>query len=634
MTTPDESDTEPAVDLKTIADLPFHAMGRFPRPLAIGRCRGGQVQGASPGTGTPGAPGVIIDGVSSQELFERIRDLSLGLGALGVAPGDRVAIVSESRPEWIMCDMAILAAGAVTVPIYPTLSAAQARYILQDSAARLAIVSTRLQLDKLQEIRHLLPAIEAVAVMEPAAAGASVMTLDEVAQRGHTRMTGEWGAGRGFREAARAVRPEDLATIIYTSGTTGEPKGVMLTHANLVANLREGATVLDVSQDDVALSFLPLSHGFERMVSFIYLFTGVTIIFAESFETVGRDIAFVRPTVITGVPRVYEKMQSRILEKGQAGSAAKAAVFRWSLNAGLARARALLRGKSAGPLTAMKAALADRLVFSKIRAGVGGRLRLVVSGSAPLSSSVAEFFHAVGLPVIEGYGLTETAPILTVNPPEAPRVGTVGRPLPNVELKIAPDGEILARGPNIMRGYYNKPEATAAVLEDGWFHTGDIGAIDAAGYLTITDRKKDLLVTSGGKKIAPQPIEAVLKRSPLVSEAVLLGDRRKYAAALIVPDFAALERRLQGVGRAPAAGSQSRAELVKRPDVLALYQEIVDALNRDLSQFERIKRIAILPSEFTVESGELTPTLKVKRKVVGERWREEIEKLYADGTAD
>jgi long-chain acyl-CoA synthetase len=639
-----DPDTAPDADLKTIADLPFHAMGRFPRPLAIGRCRGEQARGTAPAPAaaavTPGAqpggevrgtgvPGVRIDGVSSQELFERIRDLALGFAALGVGPGDRVAIVSESRPEWIMCDMAILASGAVTVPIYPTLSAAQALYILKDSAARVAIVSTRVQLDKLQEIRHLVPAIEAVVVMEPSAAGASVMTLDEVAQRGHARMTGDWGAGRGFRETARAVRPEDLATIIYTSGTTGEPKGVMLTHANLVANLREGATVLDVSQDDVALSFLPLSHGFERMVSFIYLFTGVTIVFAESFDTLGRDIAHVRPTVITGVPRVYEKMQARILEKGQGGSAAKAAVFRWSIDAGLARARALLRGKRAGPLTAMKAAIADRLVFSKIRDGVGGRLRLVVSGSAPLSASVAEFFHAVGLPIIEGYGLTETSPILTVNPPQAPRVGTVGRRLPSVELKIAPDGEILARGPNIMRGYHNKPEATADVLKDGWFHTGDIGTIDAAGYLAITDRKKDLLVTSGGKKIAPQPIEAVLKRSPLVSEAVVLGDRRNYASALIVPEFGALERRLQGVGRSAAAGSVSRAELVKRPDVIALYQEIVDALNNDLSQFERLKRIAILPAEFSVESGELTPTLKVKRKVVEERWREEIEKLYA-----
>jgi long-chain acyl-CoA synthetase len=610
MTAAVEPDPDVGTELRTIADLPFHVMGRFPRPLSVGRCRGDQ-----------------IEGLSTKELFERIRDLSLGFGALGVTPGDRVAIVSESRPEWLLSDLAILAAGAVTVPVYPTLSAAQARYILTDSAARLAVVSTRLQLEKLQEVRHLLPALQVVVVMEPGgAASASVMSLDEVERRGHARMTGEWGSGREFRDRARAVRPEDLATIIYTSGTTGEPKGVMLTHANLLANLRPGAVVLDVSQEDVALSFLPLSHAFERMVSFIYLFTGVTIIFAESFETLRRDIAQVRPTVLTGVPRVYEKMQAGILEKGQSGSAVTAALFRWSIKAGLARARAVLRGRKVGPVTAMKAAIADRLVFSKIRERVGGRLRLVVSGSAPLSASVAEFFHGIGLPVIEGYGLTETAPILTVNPPDAPRVGTVGRPLSNVEIRIAADGEILARGPNVMRGYYNKPDATAEALKDGWFHTGDIGTLDADGYLAITDRKKDLLVTSGGKKIAPQPIEAVLKRSPLVSEAVVLGDRQKYAAALIVPDFAALERRLKELGR-PAG---SRPELITRPDVIALFQEVVDALNRDLSPFERVKRIALLPAEFTVESGELTPTLKVKRKVVEERWREQVAALYRE----
>jgi long-chain acyl-CoA synthetase len=523
----------------------------------------------------------------------------------------------------------VLAGGGVTVPIYPTLSSGQVRYILQDSGARLAVVSTRLQLEKIQENRHLLPALQAVIVMDSAAAlQASVTTFDAVAERGHARMTGEWGSGRLFREQARAVRPDALATIIYTSGTTGEPKGVMLTHANLVANLRAAADVLKVGTDDVALSFLPLSHAFERMVVFIYLLAGVTVAFAESFETLRRDIAQVRPTVLTGVPRVYEKMQAGILEKGQGGSAAQAVVFRWALSVGQARARALLRGKPVGLLTALQYPLADRLVFSKIRANVGGRLRIVVSGSAPLSDSVAEFFHAVGLPVIEGYGLTETAPILTVNPQQAPRVGSVGRAIPGVELRIAADGEIVARGPNIMAGYLNKPEATADVLKDGWFQTGDIGAIDDDGYLRITDRKKDLLVTSGGKKIAPQPIEAVLKRSPLVAEAVVLGDRRKYVAALIIPEFAALERRLKELGGPPA----DHAALVARPDVVALYQEIVDALNRELSPFERIKRIAILPTEFTIDSGELTPTLKVKRKVVEERWKGRIEALYEDGT--
>ena len=609
-------DTEQGVgvdrDVKTIADLPFHMMGRFPKPLTIGRCRGEE-----------------IVGLSSKDVFERIRDLSLGLRTLGVSSGDRVAIIAESRPEWLLCDLAILAAGAVTVPIYPTLSASQARYILQDSGARLAIVSTRLQLEKAQEVRHLFPALEAIVAMDAAAAAgmpadASMLSLEEIERRGHARMTGEWGAAREFQDGARAVAADSLATIIYTSGTTGEPKGVMLTHANLVANMRAAAAALEISQDDVALSFLPLSHAFERMVSYIFLFSGVTIVFAESFETIARDMARVRPTILTGVPRVYEKLHARILEAGQKSGGAKAAVFRWAVNAGLDRARAVLRGRTAGPLTSLKTALGERLVYSAVREKLGGRLRFVASGSAPLAGPVMEFFHAIGVPIIEGYGLTETAPILTFNPLHALRVGTVGLPIAGVELKIADDGEILTRGPNVMRGYFNKPEATAEALKDGWFHTGDIGQIDAEGYLTITDRKKDLLVTSGGKKIAPQPIEAVLKRSQLVGEAVVLGDRRKYIVALILPEFAALERRLKDLGRPPG----TRDELVTRPDVVALYEEIIEALNRDLSQFERIKRIALLPAEFSVESGELTPTLKVKRKVVEQRWHDQIEALY------
>lgn len=601
--------TEPAHDVKTIADLPFHIMGRFPKPLLMGRCRNG---------GT--------EGLSNKEVFDRIREISLGLAAFGVGPGDRVAIISESRPEWVMSDLAILARGAITVPVYPTLSPALIRYILADSGARLAIVSTRLQAEKVQEVRHQLPALEAVIVMEEAAAAkVSVVGLDALQRRGHEQINAQWGAGKDFRDIARNVRPEDIATIIYTSGTTGEPKGVTLTHANLMSNLIAATEVLPVGVDDIALSFLPLSHALERMASYLYLFTGVTMIFAESFDTIGRDVAAVRPTVLTGVPRVYEKMQARIMEKGSAGSATKVAIFKWAIKTGMARGRAILRGRQPGMLTGLQWNLADRLVFSKVRAGVGGRLRFVVSGSAPLAVNVAEFFVGIGVPVIEGYGLTETSPILTVNPIDAPRAGTVGKAVRDVELKIAPDGEILARGANVMSGYHNKPEASAEVLRDGWFHTGDIGMIDSDGYLAITDRKKDLLVTSGGKKIAPQPIEAVLKRSPLIAEAVLLGDRRRYAAALIIPDFAALERRLQDLGR-PFA---ERTELVTRPDVVALYQEIVDGLNRELSQFEQIKRIAILPREFSIDSGELTPTLKVKRKVVEEKWRETIEQLYA-----
>jgi long-chain acyl-CoA synthetase len=531
---------EPEIAVRTIADLPFHVLGRFQKPMAMGRVRG-----------------AAVDGFSSKEIFESVRDLSLGLSALGLARGDRVALIAESRPEWILTDLAVAAAGAVTVPIYPTLSAAQARYILQDCGARIAVVSTAAQLEKVQAVRHQLPAIEAVILMDaapadPAAAPtASVLSFEELRQRGHARMVAEWGVAREFRDAAREVTPDDLATIIYTSGTTGEPKGVMLTHRNLVANMMQGAEALEVHHQDVALSFLPLSHAFERMVCYVYLLQGVTMIFAESIETVGRDVAAVKPTVLTGVPRLYEKMHARITQSGQSGSAAKSAIFRWAAGVAMARGRALLSGRRPAPLLALQSTLADRLVFAKVRNGVGGRLRYLVSGSAPLPVPVAEFFHGLGLPIIEGYGLTETAPILTVNPASAPRRGTVGRPVRDVELRIAADGEVLARGPNIMSGYYNKPDATADAIKDGWFHTGDIGSIDADGYLAITDRKKDLLVTSGGKKIAPQPIENVLKQSPLISEAVVLGDRRKYAAALIVPDFAALERRMRDLGRTP-----------------------------------------------------------------------------------
>ena len=588
--------------------------------MAMGRVRAGQVEG-----------------ISSKELFESVRDVSLGLTALGLQKGDRVAVIAESRPEWMLTDLGVTVAGGVTVPIYPTLSAAQARYILADSGARIAVASTLEQLEKVQAVRHQLPSIEAVILMEGPTEGQSpsVISFDSVRERGHARMVAEWGVAREFREAARAVAPGDLATIIYTSGTTGEPKGVMLTHGALVANMRSGAQALDVHQEDVGLSFLPLSHAFERMVCYVYLLCGVTLIFAESLETIGRDVPVVKPTVFTGVPRVYEKLHSRISQTGQSGSSAKSAIFRWAVGVGMARGRALLAGRRPSRLLAVQSSLADRLVFSKIRSGVGGRLRYLVSGSAPLGVSVAEFFHGLGLPIIEGYGLTETAPILTVNPPAAPRAGTVGKAVNGVELRIAADGEILARGPNLMTGYYNKPDATAAAIQDGWLHTGDIGSIDADGYLAITDRKKDLLVTSGGKKIAPQPIENVLKQSPLIAEAVVLGDRRKFAAALIVPDFAALERRLRDLGRAPEPASAStaateREQLVKRPDVVALYQEIVDGLNRELSQFERLKRVAILPREFSIESGELTPSLKVKRKIVEEKWKDAIEGLYRE----
>jgi long-chain acyl-CoA synthetase len=602
---------EPAPELATLADLPFHVLGRYPKPLLIAQCKGG-----------------TIAGESTREWFDRIRDVSLGLSSLGVTTGDRVVIMSESRPEWLLADMAILIQGAIVVPVYSTLTPAQAKYIIQDAGARIALVSTAEQLEKIQRIRHELPALEAVIVFDaPEKPSTSVLSLEAVAARGHARLMGEWGVGREFRDKAREVRPEQLATIIYTSGTTGEPKGVMLSHRNLVSNLIAGHAIVPVNDTDTSLSFLPLSHSFERLVSYVYLANGVTIVFAESMETVGKDMVAVRPTVMTGVPRVYEKFQARILERGAALPQPRRTLFHWGVKVARARARAGAPGKPVGGVLGLESAIADRLVFSKIRASIGGRMRCLVSGSAPLPLDVAEFFAGIGLPITEGYGLTETSPVVTANPMGAPRLGTVGPPIPGVEVRIAEDGEVLVRGPNVMVGYYNKPEETAAVLKDGWFHTGDVGALDADGFLRITDRKKDLLVTSGGKKIAPQPIEATLKRSPLVTEAVLLGDRRRFAAVLIVPDFNALERRLKDLGRPPA----DRAVLVRRDDVVALYEEIVESLNRELSQFERIKKFRILPREFTIESGELTPTMKVKRKAVEQHWRAEIDEIYREG---
>ena len=601
---------EPAPELSTLADLPFHVLGRFPRPLLVGQVR----QGA-------------IVGQSTRDWFDRVRDVSLGLDALGVGRGDRVVIMSESRPEWLIADMAILARGAVTVPVYSTLTAAQAKYIVEDAAARVAFVSTGDQLEKLQRVRHELPSLAAIVAFEPPEGSSpTVLTFDALAERGHARLTGEWGMGREFRDRAREIRPADLATIIYTSGTTGTPKGVMLSHANVLSNVIAGHTVVAVNDEDISLSFLPLSHSFERTVSYVYLAFGVTIVFAESIETVGRDLPIVRPTVMTAVPRVYEKFQARILEKGQALPQPRRTLFQWGVRVARARGRAGAPERKVSAVLAMESAVADRLVFSKIRQSVGGRLRCLVSGSAPLPVEVAQFFAGIGLPITEGYGLTETSPIVTANPMGKPRIGTVGPPIPGVEVRIADDGEVLVRGPNVMIGYYNKPEDTAAVLRDGWFHTGDVGTVDADGYLTITDRKKDLLVTSGGKKIAPQPIEAVLKRSPLIAEAVVLGDRRRFACALIVPNFPALERRLKDLGRPPA----ERSGLVVREDVVALYDEVIDALNRELSQFERIKKVRLLPREFSIESGELTPTLKVRRKAVEQNWRTEIEELYRE----
>ena len=593
--------------IRTLAELPFHVSGRHPKPVLLRRCVGDLMQDRS-----------------SRELFDEVRDLSLGLESLGVGAGDRVAILSDSRPEWTVVDLAVLTAGAVTVPVYATLPANQVGYILAHCGARVVVAADDSQAAKVREERQRLPALDTIVVMDAGADGAGdELPLPALIERGHRRLMTENGLGRMFKERAQAIEPDALATIIYTSGTTGRPKGVMLSHRNFIANIMDADRVIEITGEDTALSFLPLSHAFERMVVYLYLYKGATVAFAEAIETLGRDMQRVRPTVMTGVPRVYEKLRARIIEAVAAAPRVRQALFAWAVGVGHAAAAAGLAGAAPGALTRLQLPIADRLVLSKIRARTGGRLRFVVSGSAPLGREVAEFLFAVGLPVLEGYGLTETSPALTTTPLGRARLGSVGLPLASVQLRIAGDGEVLARGPNVMIGYYDDPEATAAAIRDGWFHTGDIGRIDADGYLTITDRKKELIVTAGGKNVAPQPIEALLKRDPVVAEAVLIGDRRRFIAVLLVPDFPTLAQRV------PAAAGAGRDELVRRADVRAVFEPIVERANSELASFEQVKTFALLPVEFSVAGGELTPTLKVRRRIVEARWTEVIEALYA-----
>jgi len=598
--------------LRTLADLPFFATGRYPRPELIGRA---------------GAAGIAW--TSGRDIVERVRDLSLGLAALGLHRGDRIAIISESRPEWLFADLAILAAGAVTTPLYPTLAANQIGAMLEDSGASMAIVSTPALLDRVLSVAADAPALRAIVVIDPPAtlppSPLQIVSLADASTRGHRRILDGWGVAKEFQDAAKQVQPDDPATLIYTSGTTGEPKGVVLTHGNLVANLEALNEVLDLTDEDLALSFLPLSHAFERIVAYVYLVHGVSVVFAESTDTIDRDLRLVRPTVMTGVPRVFEKMQARVLAAGGALPAPRRQLFNWALGVARRRGAVLSDGGVPSAWLKLESRVADRFVFSEIRARLGGRIRYAVSGGAPLPIDIGRVFYGVGVPILEGYGLTETAPVLCLMPLERVKLGTVGKALPNVELRTAEDGEILARGPNIMAGYYCRPAETAAAIQDGWFHTGDLGTIDADGYLRITGRKKALIVTSGGKKIAIQPLEDRLKSNELIAEAVVIGDGRHFPAALIVPAFEALARHF-GVS-APKDEAAALA-LVSRRDVLELYELAIANINTTLAQFERIKRFALVPREFTIERGELTPTLKVKRRVVEQTCRQLIEEIY------
>jgi long-chain acyl-CoA synthetase len=561
--------------------------------------------------------------LSSERWLERAADLALGLHSLGVRRGDRVSILSENRLEWFLADSAIQILGAANVPIYSTLTPHQIAYILRDSGAKVLFVSDTVQQKKIAEIRKEVGSLEQVVTFEPSIDAGS-MTLEVLEAKGAKERE---SAPSRAAELASAVSPSDLASIVYTSGTTGDPKGVMLTHSNFVSNVKASLEVLPVTKDDVALSALPYSHVFERMVAlYLYPTAGVTVAIAPSIDTVVENLGEIHPTVVTMVPRFYEKMYARVQESAAQGSATKQKIFAWAFAVGREHGGYRLRNESAPLGLALRNKLAEALVFKKLHRRLGGKLRFFVSGSAPLSKEIADFFWAAGITILEGYGLTETAPVISVNPPGRMRFGTVGLPISGVEVEIAPDGEILARGPNVMRGYYNKPKETKdAIDERGFFHTGDIGVLDSDGYLTITDRKKDIIVTSGGKKLAPQILEGRLKTNAYIAEVVVVGNRRSFPSALIVPDF----EKLIAWCREQAIPVDSRQAMAGHPKVQAFIMEQVETVNGEFAQYERIKRIALVADEFSIERGDLTPTMKVRRSVIESRYQHLIDELYA-----
>jgi len=541
-----------------------------------------------------------------------------------VRRGDRVALLSESRVEWVLADQGCIFAGAVSVPVYPTLTPPQVKYILNDCGARALLVSTPAKFEEVDAVVRECAAIEKVVIFEPdGPSGSNALSLADLEERGRALETEQ---PKLFAELARASSPQDLATIIYTSGTTGEPKGVMLTHANMVSNLIDSSDHFEFAENDSALSVLPLSHIFERQAMNMYLHHGMSVYFGEALEKIGDNLREVHPTVFVGVPRIFEKILARVQERALAKGKLNGAVCNWAIEIGKQWAELKARSQPIPFWLALRHKLADAPVYAKWRKAMGNRIRIFVSGGASLSNDVALAFAGAGLPIVQGYGLTETSPVITAGRLDDNRIGTAGRPIRNVEVRLAPDGEIETRGPHVMRGYWNKPEATRAVFtEDGWFKTGDIGTLDADGYLTITDRKKELLKTSGGKYIAPQPIEQLIKSSRFVNQAVVIGNDRQFASALIVPDW----EQLEAYAKLKGLNLKTREEFCHHPQIIDLFERQIAARTQNLAPFEKIKRIALLNQELTVEGGELTPTLKVKRRVVVQKYREVIDRIYS-----
>lgn len=598
----------------TLNRMFLRTVERFPERTALLSKQSGE-SGRGPGTYQP---------ITYAQLADRVRCLAGALTNLGVEKGDRVAILSENRPEWAIMDLASLGLGAVTVPIFPTLPAAQVEYLLRNSGAKVAAASDQKQLEKILTARQNAPSLASVVVFEPIKdAPEGVLVFEVLLPSGAEMLSPE-----EFRRRQEAVAPDDLATFIYTSGTTGEPKGTMLTHNNFASNIQGAHELIRIDENDVFLSFLPLSHVFERMAGYyLPLSAGASIAYCEGVRAVAKNIEEVRPTIMASVPRMYESLMERIQDAAAKRGGREKALFDWALQVGKEHGERRSSRRFSNPLLAVKRALADRLVLTKVRDKLGGRFRFLLSGGAPLPVATAEFFMALGITIAEGYGLTETSPVISINHPDRVRLGTVGPPLHGVEVRLAEDGEILTRGPHVMKGYFNMPEATAEAIDaQGWFHTGDIGQMDADGYLSITDRKKNIIVLANGKKVSPSQLESKFKNSPYISEIMLVGDRRNIITALVVPNYLALRDWCQEHGLDPT----DRPALAASPEVKKLIRSEIDRLSGDLADFERVRRVALLDHEFTVEAGELTPTLKVRRKAVEQKYAEAITAMYGD----
>jgi long-chain acyl-CoA synthetase len=570
-------------------------------------------------------------GLSSRAALQKVAVLASSLARLGVGRGDCVALISENRLEWALTDYALMGLGAINVPIYPTLLDADVEYILRDSGSKGVVVSTESQLTKVVKVRARLPELGFILVMDPA-------SLDGTSARGWMEVIdAEPQPGTDFislfRSKALEVKPEEIASIIYTSGTTARPKGVILTHSNLVSNIQASSALFGLAKSDVAISFLPLSHVFERMLDYYYFWQGVAIAYAESFDALPQNLLEVRPTVMAIVPRVLEKIYDKIMETVRHAPAGRRKLFFWALRVGRQAIPYQLEGRALPLRLVLSHALANRLVFSKVRAQLGGRLQFVISGAAPLTRDLAEYFFAMGLPVYEGYGLTETSPVIAVNYPGHVKLGTVGRPLPGVDVKFGDaeedqergaSREILVRGPNVTPGYYHLEEENREAFKDGWFRTGDLGRLDPEGYLAITGRRKHLFKTSGGKYVSPEKLENLFQGHPYVSQIMVVGDARKFVGALVVPNFARLEAYAQERGIA----FKDHQELIANPEVQSFMQEQIDVATLLLPPHEKIRQIILVPREFTMSAGELSATLKIKRRVVEERYSAQIEEMF------